>query len=155
MEVNHQPAAEQNGAEEALKQYIVIRFNKEQFGININYIQNIVRMTSITRVPNVPNYIKGVINLRGEIIPIMSLRIKLGLEPDKITNQTRIIIVNMNDNLVGLFVDEVMEVLILEDYQIEKHVKEGEDKKSKYIFGVGKLEDRLISLFNVEQIIAD
>ncbi|AVM70144.1 chemotaxis protein CheW [Lachnospiraceae bacterium oral taxon 500] len=142
-------------ADQALKQYIVIRFNKEQFGISINYIQNIVRMTSITRVPNVPEYIKGVINLRGEIIPIMSLRIKLGLEPDQITGQTRIIIVSVDDNLIGLFVDEVMEVLVLEDNQIDKQMKEGTDKKSKYIYGVGKLKDRLISLFNVEQIIAE
>ncbi len=142
-------------ADQALKQYIVIRFNKEQFGISINYIQNIVRMTSITRVPNVPEYIKGVINLRGEIIPIMSLRIKLGLEPDELTSQTRIIIVSVDDNLIGLFVDEVMEVLVLEDNQIDKQVKEGVDKKSKYISGVGKLKERLISLFNVEQIIAE
>ena len=142
-------------ADQALKQYIVLRFNKEQFGISINYIQNIVRMTSITRVPNVPEYIKGVINLRGEIIPIMSLRIKLGLEPDEITGQTRIIIVSVNDNLIGLFVDEVMEVLVLEDAQIDKQIKESTDKNSKYIYGVGKMQDRLISLFNIEQIIAE
>lgn len=155
MENNKKQAADLEVADQTLKQYIVVRFNKEQFGININYIQNIVRMTSITRVPNVPNYIKGVINLRGEIIPIMSLRIRLDLEPDEITNQTRIIIVNVNDNLVGLFVDEVLEVIILEDEQIDKQVKEGNDTKSKYIYGVGKLEDRLISLFNVEQIISE
>lgn len=155
MENKEKQQAELEAAEQILKQYIVVRFNKEQFGISINYIQNIVRMTSITRVPNVPPYIKGVINLRGEIIPIMSLRIKLDLEPDEITNQTRIIIVNVEDKLVGLFVDEVLEVLILENEQIEKQTKEGVDKKSKYIYGVGKLEDRLISLFNVEQIIAD
>ncbi|MDO4765034.1 MAG: chemotaxis protein CheW [Eubacteriales bacterium] len=155
MENNKKQAADLEVADQTLKQYIVVRFNKEQFGININFIQNIVRMTSITRVPNVPNYIKGVINLRGEIIPIMSLRIRLDLEPDEITNQTRIIIVNVNDNLVGLFVDEVLEVIILEDEQIDKQVKEGNDTKSKYIYGVGKLEDRLISLFNVEQIISE
>ncbi|RRD95010.1 purine-binding chemotaxis protein CheW [Clostridiales bacterium COT073_COT-073] len=155
MENKEKQVIDSEAADQILKQYIVVRFNKEQFGISINYIQNIVRMTSITRVPNVPDYIKGVINLRGEIIPIMSLRIKLDLEPDEITNQTRIIIVNVDDKLVGLFVDEVMEVLILEDEQIEKQTKEGTDKKSKYISGVGKLEDRLISLFNVEQIIAD
>lgn len=155
MENKEKQIKEKEVADQVLKQYIVIRFHKEQFGININYIQNIVRMTAITRVPNVPAYIKGVINLRGEIIPIISLRIKLDLAEDEITNQTRIIIVNVEDKLVGLFVDEVMEVLILEDDQIEKQTKEGLDKKSKYIYGVGKLEDRLISLFNVEQIIAD
>lgn len=155
MEGKQKQMSELETTDQTLKQYIVVRFNKEQFGISIHYIQNIVRMTSITRVPNVPDYIKGVINLRGEIIPIVSLRMKLELEPDEITNQTRIIIVNVEDKLVGLFVDEVLEVLVLEDDQIDKQAKEGMDKKSKYISGVGKLEDRLISLFNVEQIIAD
>lgn len=152
---NLQKQSVEETTDQALKQYIVIRFNKELFGINIQYIQNIVRMTSITRVPNVPDYIKGVINLRGEIIPIVSLRMKLDLEPDEITSQTRIIIVNVEDKLVGLFVDEVLEVLVLDDSRIDKQAKDDMDKKSKYIYGVGKLKDRLISLFNVEQIIAE
>ena len=69
-------------------QYIVISMGEEQFGIDIKYIDNIVKMQHITRVPNVASYIKGVINLRGEVLPVMSLRLKMGLEEDVTTNNT-------------------------------------------------------------------
>ena len=72
-------------------QYIVIKLGDEQYGIDIKYIDNIVRMQHITRVPKVANYLKGVINLRGEVIPVMSLRLKFDLDEDEITNTTRII----------------------------------------------------------------
>ena len=76
-------------------QYIVISMGDEEFGIDIKYIDNIVKMQHITRVPNVASYIKGVINLRGEVIPVMSLRLKMGLEDDVETKNTRIIILKM------------------------------------------------------------
>ena len=74
-------------------QYIVVRIGSEQYGIDIRYVDNIVRNQRITRVPKAQPYFKGVINLRGEIIPVMSLRLKFGLEPDEFTNATRIIII--------------------------------------------------------------
>ena len=73
-------------------QYIVVRLGEEQYGIDIKYIDNIVRMQHITRVPKVPEYLKGVINLRGEVIPVMSIRLKMFLPADEITRATRIII---------------------------------------------------------------
>ena len=76
-------------------QYIVIRLGAEQYGIDISYIENIVRMQNITRVPKVPAYLKGVINLRGEVIPVMSLRLKMDLPEDEITRATRIIILKL------------------------------------------------------------
>ena len=75
-----------------LIQFIVIKIDDEQYGINIKYIDNIVRMQQITRVPKVDDYIKGVINIRGEIVPVMSVRMKMGLEEDQFTNKSRIII---------------------------------------------------------------
>mgnify|MGYP000895350693 FL=1 len=76
-------------------QFIVVRYGDEQFGIDIKYVDNIVRMQRITRVPKVQSYIKGVINLRGEIIPVISLRLKMGLDDDEITKATRIIIIKL------------------------------------------------------------
>ena len=78
-------------------QYIVVKFGDEQYGIDIKYIDNIVRMQRITRVPNVPAYIKGVINLRGEVVPVVSLRLKMGLCEDEITKLTRIIIIKLDN----------------------------------------------------------
>lgn len=92
---------------ETAVQYIVVRIGNEQYGINIKYIDNIVRNQKITRVPKTQTYYKGVINLRGEIIPVMSIRLKLGLEDDEFTDKTRIIIVKIEGATIGVIVDQV------------------------------------------------
>ena len=95
-------------------QYIVINLGTEQYGIDIKYIDNIVRMQQITRVPQVSPYWKGVINLRGEVIPVMSLRVKMGMEADEATKNTRIIIIKMDQHEpIGVMVDSVKEVVTL------------------------------------------
>lgn len=134
-------------------QFIVVKFDHEQYGINIQNVQNIVRMINITRVPNAPDYIKGVINLRGEIIPVMSVRNKFALEDDVYTNSTRIIIVKVEGHAIGLVVDEVLEVIQLTENQIEKIVRDSQDEKAKYVYAVGKLGDELVTLLNIEALI--
>ena len=111
-------------------QYIVISMGDEQFGIDIKYIDNIVKMQHITRVPNVASYIKGVINLRGEVLPVMSLRLKMGLEEDVTTKNTRIIILRLEQyGMIGIIVDEVKEVLTLEESCIEKVANDSKEEK--------------------------
>lgn len=134
-------------------QFIVVKFDHEQYGINIQNVQNIVRMINITRVPNAPDYIKGVINLRGEIIPVMSVRKKFSLEDDVYTNSTRIIIVKVEGHAIGLVVDEVLEVIQLSESQIEKIVRDSQDEKAKYVYAVGKLGDELVTLLHIEALI--
>jgi len=137
------------------KQYIVVNIGNEQYGIDIKYVDNIVRMQRITRVPKAQHYFKGVINLRGEIIPVMSIRLKFGLEPDDFTNATRIIIIKIDaQSAIGVIVDEVKEVVTLEDSMISKVNSDLEDKNS-YISGVGKHGDGLISLLNIHGVIND
>ena len=85
------------------KQYIVVQIGNEKYGIDIRYIDNIVRMQKITRVPKAQTYIKGVINLRGEIVPVMSIRRKMGLDDDVITNSSRIIILKIVENPQSFF----------------------------------------------------
>ena len=80
------------------KQYIVVKIGNEQYGIDISYVDNIVRMQKITRVPRVQNFFKGIINLRGEIVPVMSLRIRMELEEDVFTNASRIIILKIEQH---------------------------------------------------------
>lgn len=114
-------AGDERKIEEEFFQYIVIRLGDEQYGIDIRYIDNIVRMQHITRVPKVPAYLKGVINLRGEVLPVMSLRLKMGLEADELTRATRIIILKLEQQgSVGIIVDEVKEVVTLGTSEIEK-----------------------------------
>ena len=137
-------------------QFIVIRLGDEQYCINIKYIDNILRMQKITRVPNVAPYLKGVINLRGEVIPVMSIRIKMGLEEDVVTKASRIIIIKMEQQgMIGVIVDEVKEVVTLETEQVEKVAYDSKDEKDNFISGVGKCEGGLISLLDLNLVMPE
>ena len=138
------------------KQYIVVELGNEQYGIDIQYIDNIVRMQRITRVPKAQTFFKGVINLRGEVIPVMSLRVKFELDPDEFTGKTRILILKFEPQAaVGVIVDEVREVVTLDADQIEKVSYNPNDEKSMFLSGIGKNNDNLISLLNIEGIIVE
>lgn len=139
------------------KQYIVVSLGSEQYGIDIKYIDNIVRMTRITRVPGAQKYFMGVINLRGEIIPVMSLRLKFDLEPDEYTNSTRIIIIKLeSQSAIGIIVDEVKEVVTLDEASIDKPSAESANEIGiQYLSGVGKHGDGLITLLNIASVIIE
>lgn len=135
------------------KQYIVVKLDGEQYGIDISFIDNIVRMQQITRVPKAQSYFAGVINLRGEIIPVMNLRVRFGLPEKEDTTATRIIIIKPESNAkIGILVDEVREVVSLEEEDIEKAEY---DELGINLLGVGKYKETLISLLNIKAIIAE
>ncbi|MDR0948845.1 MAG: chemotaxis protein CheW [Lachnospiraceae bacterium] len=134
-------------------QYIVIQLGNEQYGIDIQYIENIVRMQHITRVPKVSSYLKGVINLRGEVIPVMSIRLKMSLPEDSIGKNTRIIILKLEQQgSVGIIVDAVKEVVTLNNTQIEKVAYDSKEEKQNFINGIGKYERGLISLLDLNSV---
>ncbi len=135
------------------KQYIVVKLDQEQYGIDITFIDNIVRMQRITRVPKVQSFFPGVINLRGEIIPVMSLRNRFGLPDKEYTNATRMIILKPDNNAkIGILVDEVREVVTLGEDNIEKATR---DEQGMNLLGIGKYKDTLISLLNIQEIIQE
>ena len=137
-------------------QFIVIKLGDEQYGIDIKYIDNIVRMQHITRVPKVDEYLKGVINLRGEVIPVMSIRIKMGLEPDVETKATRIIILKLEQQgTIGVIVDEVKEVVTLDNDQIERIAYDSKDDKDSFLCGIGKCDGGLISLLDLNSVVIE
>lgn len=137
--------------DEESKQFIVVMVGNEQYGIDIRYIDNIVRMQKITRVPKVQPYFVGVINIRGEIVSVMSLRKKMGLEDDVFSNATRIIIIKLEEKgAIGIIVDEVKEVVNLGENEIERTANKG-----KFINGIGKHGDELISLLEIFAVVND
>ena len=147
----------ENNVTNDLKQFIVVKIDNEQYGIDIGYVDNIVRMQRITRVPKAQSYFEGVINLRGEVIPVMSMRKKFGLDEDVVTGKTRIIILKAEQlGSFGVKVDEVKEVVTLSDEQMEKT---GYDKKQEdgnnFLMGIGKHDDDLISLLNISALISE
>ncbi len=134
-------------------QYIVIRLGDEQYGIDIRNIDTITRMQHITRVPKMPAYLKGVINLRGVVIPVMSIRLRMDLPADEITKATRIIVLKLEqEGNIGFIVDEVKEVVSLDTEDIEKLADTSKDGKANLINAVGKHNGELISLFDLSAI---
>ena len=141
-------------SEKNTKQYIVVKIGNEQYGLDINYIDNIVRMQSITRVPKAQTYFKGILNLRGEIVPVMSIRLKMELEDDEFTDASRIIILKIEEQgTIGVIVDEVKEVVELATEDIDRPAKTTKNDKSSFIFGIGKHGDELIYLFDINAVV--
>lgn len=139
--------------EKGIQQFVKIRIGSEWYGISIAIVENIVRMQRITRVPGSEHYIKGVINLRGKVVPVMSLRLKLDIEEVEDTRLTRIIILKIDGDELGIIVDEVREVLTLQDEDIEEVYKDSKTVNANNLVGVGKVGDDLISLLDMYEVL--
>lgn len=140
---------------ETAKQFIVFKLNEQFYGIGIENVQIIERIKSIMRVPKVSFCVKGVMNLRGEIIPVISLREQFHLEEKVYDDKTRIIIVKLDEAMVGLIVDEVKEVIEIKADQIEVVQNIQGKMKISHILGVGKLEENIVTLLNLNNIIEE
>jgi purine-binding chemotaxis protein CheW len=142
-------------SETGSKQYIEVRLGEDLYGIEIKYIDNIIVMQSITRVPKAQPYFLGVINRRGDIIPVMSLKKRLGLEEGEFTSTTRIIIVKPESSMapVGIIVDEVNEVINLNDSDVNMMNYDEKDSKAAYSLGIGKLDSALINILNIPEVV--
>lgn len=136
------------------KKYLVFRLENEEFGIDISRITTIIEKDmNITRVPRQPAFLKGVINLRGEIIPVLSLRLRFGLADDVYSEDTRIIIIKLDEISAGLLVDSVAEVVELNEETTENISNVTGEHSLEYLNGVGKLDGRIITLLNLEKIV--
>ena len=143
----------QSAYTDAEQQLVIFMLGNEEYGVSILQVQEIKRMTGITRVPGTPDYIKGVINLRGSVLPVVDLKRRLDLPNGDCTDNTRIIIVNVDDLAVGLIVDAVSEVTSISRDQIDCTQSVSGANGSNFISGVGKLDNRLIILLELETII--
>ncbi len=133
--------------------YVVFKLSNEDYGIGIQWVYTIEKTMKVTRVPKAPKCIKGVVNLRGEIVPVMSLRERFNLEKSEETEETRIVIVKAGEFQVGIIVDIVEEVVQLNEEMIENVANLGGDISMDYILGVGKADDKVITLLNVEKLL--
>lgn len=133
----------------------LVRFNigEEVFGVDILKVQEINRMAEITRVPNAPDYVEGVINLRGKVIPIIDLRARLGMEQKEFDKETRIIVVELEDKVIGFIVDSVNEVLRINKSITEPPPPMVAGIDSEFITAIAKLSERLIILLDLEKIL--
>ena len=136
-----------------LLQLVTFNIGKEEFGVDILHVQEINRMTHITKVPNAPHFVEGVINLRGRVIPVIDLRLKLKIEKKEYDKNTRIIVVEVENKTIGFIVDSVNEVLRIPANLTEAPPDMVSGIESEFIKSVGKLEDRLLILIDIQKII--
>ena len=137
----------------AAKQFVAFKLANEEYGIDILQVKTIEKMSNITRVPKTSAYVKGVINLRGEVVPIIDLREKFKLKHYEETENTRIIIVYVDDITVGLIVDSVSEVIEMDSSLIEEPPESIGNLETSNIYGIGKLNGRVIILLDVYKIL--
>jgi purine-binding chemotaxis protein CheW len=134
-------------------QLVVFELANEFYGINIAVVESIIKMQAITQLPQTPTYVKGVTNLRGSVLPVIDLRIRFGLEAQKDSKQTRVIIVTMGNIKVGVVVDGVSEVLRVADELIEPLPPMVNSVNSVFLKGIVRLETRLIILLELGKVL--
>lgn len=137
-----------------LLQLVTFTISSEEFGLDILKVQEIIRTMEITRVPRAPEFVEGVINLRGKVIPIVDLRARFGMESKSHDSHTRIIVVEVNSLIVGFVVDSVSEVLRIQSNTVEPPPPIVSGIDSEYINGVGKLDDRLLILIDINKLLS-
>ena len=138
-----------------LIQLVSFRLGQEEFGVEILKVQEINRMVEITKVPQAPHYCEGVINLRGKVIPVINLRKKFGLEELEWDRSTRILVCDVDGNVVGVIVDSVEEVIKIPRSTIEPAPEIVSSVDSEYIEGIAKLEKNLLIFLNVGKVTSD
>jgi purine-binding chemotaxis protein CheW len=140
--------------DDSLLQLVTFNISEEEFGVDILKVQEIIRTMEITKVPRAPEFVEGVINLRGKVIPILDLRRRFGMQARPHDKQTRIIVIELGSMIVGFVVDGVSEVLRISASTVEPPPAVVSGLESEYISGVGKLEDRLLILLDLNKLLS-
>ena len=134
-------------------QVAAFKLLKEEYGVNILNVQEIKVLTDITRVPFAPDYIKGVINLRGRVLPVIDLKRRIGLEDAPYTDATRIIIMKIGEFSIGMIVDAVTEVLTISGRDINPAKDVSDSTSNRFVNSIGNIDARLIIMLNLDEIV--
>jgi purine-binding chemotaxis protein CheW len=138
----------------ASKQLVIFKVNGEDFGIDINQVNIIEKPPEIFKVPNTPEYIEGLINLRGKVHTVFNLRKRFNLPAQEFDDNTKIIIVNANSTMVGLIVDEVDEIVIFDESNIENTPQIIANQKRRFLSGIAKKGDKIVLILDIENILS-
>ncbi|PPC78389.1 chemotaxis protein CheW [Pokkaliibacter plantistimulans] len=136
-------------------QWVTFRLDKEVYGVNVMQVQEVLRYTDIAPVPGAPAYVLGIINLRGNVVTVIDTRQRFGLVPAEITDNSRIIIIEVNHQVVGILVDAVAEVVYLSQSEIESPPNLGNEESAKFIHGVCHKNDRLLILVELDKLMTE
>ncbi|MEO6696693.1 MAG: chemotaxis protein CheW [Gammaproteobacteria bacterium] len=141
-------------AEDPLLQWVTFRMDNETYGVNVMQIQEVLRMTEIAPVPGAPEYVLGIINLRGNVVTVIDTRKRFGLEPRETDDATRIVITEIEQQVIGMLVDAVAEVVDVRMSEIETAPNVGNDDSSRFIQGVSSREGELLILVDLNKLLS-
>ena len=136
-------------------QWVTFRLEDERYGVNVMQVQEVLRMTEIAPVPGAPDYVLGIINLRGNVVTVMDTRKRFALPQHEPDDSTRIVIIEAEDQVVGILVDSVAEVVYLNQTDIESPPNVGNEESSRYIQGVANRDDGLLILVDLNKLLTD
>lgn len=136
-------------------QWVTYRLDDETYGINVMQVQEVLRYTEIAPVPGAPDYVMGIINLRGNVVTVIDTRARFGLPASQITDNSRIVIIESDEHVVGIFVDSVAEVVYLKTSEIDSAPNVGTEESTKFIHGVSNQGDELLILVDLNKLLSD
>ena len=134
--------------------FLTFVLGNEEYGIEILRVREIIGLMDITIVPQTPDYMKGVINLRGKVIPVIDLRLKFSMQEEIHTQETCVIVVEVNNTSIGIIVDSVSEVLDIKSGDIEETPSFGQGIDTNFIMGLGKVKEQIIILLDIESVLS-
>ncbi len=136
-------------------QWVTYRLDDETYGINVMQVQEVLRYTEIAPVPGAPNYVLGIINLRGNVVTVIDTRSRFGLPSAEVTDNTRIVIIEAEEHVVGILVDSVAEVVYLKSSEIDSAPNVGTEESAKFIQGVSNRGEELLILVDLNKLLSD
>lgn len=142
-------------SEDKILQYVTFRLADETYGINVMQIQEVLRYSEIAPVPGAPHYVLGIINLRGNVVTVIDTRTRFGLTQAEVTDQSRIVVLELEGQVVGVLVDSVAEVVYLKESEVETAPNVGNDESARFIQGVCNKNGELIILVEFEKMLSE
>jgi len=142
-------------ADDFITQWVTFYLDNEKYGINVMSVQEVLRITEIAPVPGAPHYVLGIINLRGNVVTVVDTRTRFGLNEKESDDATRIVIIESDNQVIGILVDSVAEVVDLQKSDIETTPNVGNDESSRYIQGVSSQGDQLLILVDVDKLLSE
>lgn len=136
-------------------QWVTFRLEQETYGVNVMQVQEVLRYSDIAPVPGAPSYVLGIINLRGSVVTVIDTRSRFGLMPADVTDNTRVVIIESDKQVIGILVDSVAEVVYMKASEIELAPNVGTDESAKFIKGVCNRDDELLILVDLDKLLSD
>ncbi|WP_017444718.1 chemotaxis protein CheW [Gayadomonas joobiniege] len=144
-----------SGDNDAVLQWVTFKLDEETYGINVMQVQEVLRYSEIAPVPGAPDYVIGIVNLRGNVVTVIDTRTRFGLMPNEVTDNSRIVIIEADKQVVGILVDSVAEVVYLKSSEIDSAPNVGTEESAKFIQGVSNRDGELLILVDLNKLLTD